>query len=440
MGRSIEAKERRLVPEAIEQFFWEAAPAAGIQPRRIGQSGHEYRIGRVPRLLVQRGIALEGRFGRLGREYAKVVFDKEYLKKDPTLEWVTPGHPLFEVVREDVLERVHDDLEHGAVFYDLQRGEPYVLDIFVASIKDGHGNTLHKRLFVVETNAAGEMVLRQPTLFLDITAAPKGTTPSVTGIAMPDRSAAEHFLYERALEPWLAENTGQREHEIGMVANHVEISLNALIDREQQRLVELLDAETEGSDDPGLKGRIAQAEQHLDDLNNRLETRRKELDLERHCMVGDIAHYGRALVLPHPEREKPEIAPMVRDEVIERRAVQIATEYEEARGFVVESVEADDRGFDLISRKPHPEDPKTFTEVRFIEVKGRAGIGEIFVTENELRAADRLKNDYWLYVVFNCASTPELKTVQNPALLDWKPITKVEHYKIGPQAVLESLS
>ena len=39
---------------------------------------------------------------------------------------------------------------------------------------------------------------------------------------------------------------------------------------------------------------------------------------------------------------------------------------------MVESVEADNRGFDLISRRPHPEDPKTAIEVRFIEVKGRA--------------------------------------------------------------------
>ena len=30
-----------------------------------------------------------------------------------------------------------------------------------------------------------------------------------------------------------------------------------------------------------------------------------------------------------------------------------------------------DQRFDLISRKPHPEDPKTFLDVRFIEVKGR---------------------------------------------------------------------
>ena len=100
------------------------------------------------------------------------------------------------------------------------------------------------------------------------------------------------------------------------------------------------------------------------------------------------------MVLPHPERQTPQIAPMVRDDEVERLAVKVATEHEEARGFVVESVESENRGFDLISRRPHPEDPKTFVEVRFIEVKGRAGVGEIFLSANEYRAAERLKGDY----------------------------------------------
>jgi hypothetical protein len=87
---------------------------------------------------------------------------------------------------------------------------------------------------------------------------------------------------------------------------------------------------------------------------------------------------------------------MVRDEEIERIAVEVARKHAEARGCVVESVEADNRGFDLISRRPHPEDPKTFIEVRFIEVKGRAGVGIVALSENEFRTAERLKSDYWL--------------------------------------------
>ena len=432
VGKSVEAKERRLVPEAIEQFFLEAAPTSGIQPKEIASNSHTYRIGKVPRLLTQRGNTLESRYGRLGREYAKVAFDKEYLKKEPTLEWVTPGHPLFETVRHDVIERVHPQLERGAIFYDIQRADPYVLDVFAASVKDGRGNTLHRRLFVVETNGSGQMTVRQPTLFLDITPAATEARPTGT-LPIPDRTLAEQFLYQEALQQWLHESSAQREHEIEMVSRHVEISLHALIDRAQRQHAEYLDRKVEGHTVPGLDGLLAQAEQHIDDLNNRLESRRRELENERHCSIGDIRQIGRALVFPHPERENPQIKPMVcgcpqkkplyfpppsplvqttvtstprppvRDEEIERLAIEAAKRHEEARGFVVESVEAENRGFDLISRKPHPVDSKTFTEVRFIEVKGRAGVGDIFLSANEYRAADRLKTDYWLYAAFNCA-------------------------------------
>jgi hypothetical protein len=41
---------------------------------------------------------------------------------------------------------------------------------------------------------------------------------------------------------------------------------------------------------------------------------------------------------------------------------------------------------------------------------GQAGVGEIFLSTNKYRAAERLKEDYWLYTVFNCASNPGLHT------------------------------
>ncbi len=127
---------------------------------------------------------------------------------------------------------------------------------------------------------------------------------------------------------------------------------------------------------------------------------------------------------------------MVRDDEIERIAVQAVIAHEEAQGWVVESVESENRGFDLISRRPHPEDPKTFIEVRFIEVKGRAGVGAVALTKHEYDTAVRLRNDYWLYAVFNCAGTPQLNALQDPSKLGWKPIVTVEHYQITANEIL----
>jgi superfamily II DNA or RNA helicase len=120
---------------------------------------------------------------------------------------------------------------------------------------------------------------------------------------------------------------------------------------------------------------------------------------------------------------------------IERIAVRMAIAFEEARGCKVESVESDTRGFDLISRGEEPTNGKA-VETRFIEVKGRAAVGEIALTANEYKTAQRLGEDYWLYVVFNCASKPEVTVIQNPARFDWEPLSKIDCYRIRADAIL----
>jgi hypothetical protein len=437
IGRRTEAKERRLVPEVIEDFFVHAAPLAAINPKEARGKEHIYHIGRIPRTLWQIGERLEHRFGRLGHEYKQIVFDKEYLKGNPTFEWVTPGHPLFECVREEVLQRVQNDLRRGTVFYDLHRKEPARLDVLSAAIQDGRGKVLHRRLFVVETAMDGTMTVRQPTIFLDMVPASGNIDthiPDDTGL--PDRDRIEHTLINDALQPLLEEVTTEREKEIETISCHIEISLSAIIDRVQCQFAELVSAKESGSTEPGLDGRIKQFEDRLFELNGRLEQRQEELQHERHCTIADIRHHGSAWVLPHPERTSPEIASMVRNDEIEKTAVQAVVAYEEARGWEVESVEADNRGFDLISRKPHPEDPQTAIIVRFIEVKGRATVGEVALTANEYKTAERLKDDYWLYVVFNCSTEPEVHTVQDPARLGWEPLVTIEHYHVGAEEIL----
>ncbi|MGA7938130.1 MAG: helicase-related protein, partial [Kovacikia sp.] len=452
VGKSAEAKERRLVPEVIQDFFIQAAPISGIYPKPVSKQQDIYRIGRVPRTLWPIGEKLEPRWGRLGREYKRIAFDKEVTKADPTLEWVTPGHPLFECVREDVLNQVQDDLRRGAIFYDLNRTQPARLDLFSVAIQDGRGSVLHRRLYAIQTELDGSLLVKQPTILLDLVPGGgkygvQGTGYGVQGAGcgvqgtgygvLPDASGlpslnqVERALIEQELNSFLDETQTQRHKETSTIADHMEISLNEIINRVQCQLFELLSQRDSGSKEPGLEGRIKQMDDRLFDLNGRLEKRRDELEQERSCAITDIRHHGQAWVLPHPERNAPDIAPMVSDAAIERIAVDAVIAYEEARGWQVESVEQDNRGFDLISRQPHPEDPQTAIAVRFIEVKGRSAVGEVALSANEYKTAARMKQDYWLYVVFNCASQPEVHLVQDPAQLNWEPIVKVEHYRVG---------
>jgi hypothetical protein len=84
--------------------------------------------------------------------------------------------------------------------------------------------------------------------------------------------------------------------------------------------------------------------------------------------------------------------------------VRIAWAFDVAAGAAVKDVSkprlaraaglGDNPGFDLLPHWP-VEGP------RGIEVKGRAGIGDVELTENEWAKACNERNRYWLYVVFD---------------------------------------
>ncbi|MBN1235619.1 MAG: DUF3883 domain-containing protein [Methanotrichaceae archaeon] len=435
VGKSEEAKERRLVPEVIEDFFTQAARLTGISMKSVKQESHIYRLGRIPRTIWPIGEEQESRYGKLGKEYKQVVFDKALLADDPTTEWITPGHPLFEAVREYTRRQAAEDMRKGAAFFDLHSKQPYRLDVFTAAVKDGKGNVIHRRIFLVQTDLDGAMTVRQPTIFLDLLpCTEKVSIPDASGLAGRDR--VEQFMFTQALQPFLAEISLERIREIEAIEKHMEISLNELIVRQNLILADLLEKQQAGITSQPIAANIKSAEDRIDDLAARLEKRRVELRQERHLAISDIQHLGRAWVLPYPQAMLPGNAPMVEDEEIERIAVQAVMAHEEARGWQVQSVEKENRGYDLKSRRPHPEDPQEFIEIRFIEVKGRAGVGEIALTANEYRTAERLKEDYWLYVVFNCSSRPEIHIIQDPVKLGWKPLVKIEHYHVGADSIL----
>ena len=104
--------------------------------------------------------------------------------------------------------------------------------------------------------------------------------------------------------------------------------------------------------------------------------------------------------------------------------MQIARAYEETAGATVHDVHTpelaraagltDNPGFDLLS-EPRPSGSGPAGPARAIEVKGRAGTGDVEVSANEWARAANLREGYWLYVVYDCATpAPRLVRVRDP--------------------------
>ena len=138
---------------------------------------------------------------------------------------------------------------------------------------------------------------------------------------------------------------------------------------------------------------------------------RREPELIAPGRVTFIAH---ALVVSSsdPEDQKRH------DAEVEQIAMHFARAHEEAAGATVKDVHTpdlaraaglpDNPGFDLLSIRPGG-------EKRAIEVKGRAGVGEVEVSANEWAKACNLRQGYWLFVVYDCATpNPRLLRVQDP--------------------------
>jgi hypothetical protein len=107
----------------------------------------------------------------------------------------------------------------------------------------------------------------------------------------------------------------------------------------------------------------------------------------------------------------------------------VALAYERAQGRVPEDVAAQNLGFDVRSTDP------ASGRKRYIEVKARAGVGPVELTQNEWFKAGRFGQDYYLYAVLNAATRPELYIVQDPAA-NLQPQERMEvRYLVGVKEI-----
>ncbi|HXF47066.1 MAG TPA: DUF3883 domain-containing protein, partial [Burkholderiaceae bacterium] len=259
-------------------------------------------------------------------------------------------------------------------------------------------------------------------------AAPSLQLPPVA--ELPEPTA---WLHENALAPFLEEARAERLAEIERIAAHVELSLTELLHRADEEIGKAAaDAEQKL---PGAEGRLAQAEARHAELLGRRERRRQELERQRALTLQAVERLASVLVLPHPEREAPEVRRLRPDFETEAIAMRVAIEHERAQGRQVQDVSEKNLGYDLTSLDP------ASGELRLIEVKGVGGAtGTVLLTPNERRVAEDRRDCYWLYVVTHCDTAPVLQEpIKDPARLAWHEVTKVAHYYLSVDAIKKSM-
>jgi hypothetical protein len=249
-------------------------------------------------------------------------------------------------------------------------------------------------------------------------------------VTLPEATA---WLNENALSPFLEEVRSERIHEIECIREHIELSLTELLqkaDEEIGRAASEVDQKVTGAE-----GRLAQAEARHSELLARRDRRRQELERQGALSLQSVERITSALILPHPERETPEVRRLRPDFEVEEIAMKTVMGHEKAQGRQVYDVHEKNLGYDITSPDLNS------GELRLIEVKGLGGsMGNVLLTPNEKRVAEDRRECYWLYIVTDCKSGPVLQNpITDPARFQWHEVKKVEHYYLSVDAVTKPM-
>ena len=443
---------RRLLPGYVRRFVEKSALLLSL--RIEGELDEDFRlVPTAPRALDPLLPALET-YSLAARDRISV-----YQQYDcPERIWIHPGEPLFDRMSAAVLDRFSSDALNGSVFGDPHSQKAYLFHIARISVRqswteqdadasgtDGSNGRPHDfRLVGIRQSEDGtleECPVEHLLLLKGVKNFALGTEPLA---AMAGRLVLEAKQF--ATEVVAEEMVRSCRREIQQALPERLDFLRRGFDFQTAELAaerNLFYERVRNGDDSAAE-RLAS----IRNMQRRLvETRRRDLaaiEAEPNCIRADKVEFLiHALVVPAVYPEAVESY----DADVETIATDVATMYERDHAAEVRDVSRpelarraglpDWPGFDLLSKRPRNtdgDDPE-----RAIEVKGRRGYGGVELTDNEWAKACNLRDRYWLYVVFDCAtSSPRLLRIRDPfgkLLVNSHESTT---YTISPSAILSA--
>jgi superfamily II DNA or RNA helicase len=403
LGEERMARENRLVPEYIKKFFERACRLLGISLEQ--RADGLWRVPHVPYELRNLPRSFKDRYGEVFSSYSKIAFEKSQARLSQAI-FIAPGHPLLEAIIEQLFARYASDLRRGAFFADPDSKLEGFLWFLEAEIRDGRNEIAGKRLFAIYQPIRGEWRLIHPAILWDL----KPLTPEESG-ALPaapislDEGQAVAFTIQTALEGYRQELQARRERDAVIKRKYGLRSLEQLILDSEAKLIDYETRRAQGENIP--EPTVQNEQRRKEELEERKRALEETIQREVSLSPATPRILGVARVIP-AQLVDGVAKEMHSDPEIEAIGMEIAMRHERADGRTPEDLSKQNLGFDIRSIAGDG-------KVRYIEVKARARTGAIALTPNEWLMAQRLGDDYWLYVVENAATEPTLHRIQNPA-------------------------
>lgn len=398
------AREHGLIPEYTREFFRKSFKEHGIT---IGQRKDRfYRIERIPTQLIR--ISQETQFQEIypklnNKNYTKVTFDKTQALVDPSAEFISFGHPLFEATIQYAEKHYSNVLKTGACFEDPDGKFNGVVAFYEGEIMDGSKTVAGRRLFAYYLPENSEKVeIVNPKLLWDFKEAQQDSTNDVSNMQELEEKVVTHF--RKHLEQYKQELAEERQRQVDIKRRYGITSLDQLIIKMDSDLLNLSIRREKGEDVRIVIQNKEELKRQYEEAREKLEGKCKnEVTLARKPPI----FVGAIRVKPATNSDESDVSQVDKLKV-ERIGMECATQYEEAQGCNVTDVSAENLGFDLRSITPDG-------KVRCIEVKARSSQAPVVLTSNEWFMAKQLQDDYYIYVVLNATTQPKLHIIQNPA-------------------------
>jgi SNF2 family DNA or RNA helicase len=407
----------RLLPGYVRQYIQEAAALVDINIE--GDMNYIFSLRPSKRGAMDELLPALEAYGT-AREHFTVLRPDD----NKNVIWLHPGESVFERFRSLVSDRLASEAKRGAVLVDPTAEKPYLFHMaFLPVVRKADPE--FQELAVEEVLECRPVGVKQyegaeielcPIEHLLLLKGGVGLPPSAQRLAVTAEGEKEHaraYLIERVAREMALE----RRKALLVALPERESFIKQGYDFQEAELAMIRAKHAEKARGGNRKAMeaVEDVKRQQRELSKRRETALAVLDREPDLVApGPITFVAHALVVP--SSDPADLERHLKD--VEAAAMKIVSAFEEAEGATVMDVHTpelarkaglpDNPGFDLLSIHENG-------ERRSIEVKGRANTGDVEVSANEWAKACNMRQSYWLYAVYDCATpNPRLLRVQDP--------------------------